>query len=252
MSTYLITGANRGIGFAYVKQLLQNPSNKVIVVVRNDASTKAFAELDQSNLKFLFVDMGGKVSEFKEEFKKLDLYAPNGVDIVIHNAGISGPNFFVKSTEYDVESALPVVAINYLGTVKLYQAVYPYLFKGNGTKKLILTSSLASSMGQMPFGSNTYGASKAAVNHFGVQIATEHQNSDNPLIKNSITVLLHPGLVLTDMAAMEGDSGSSDTTPSCELITPDVSAKGTLDLVARLTSKDNGKFFDYQGNNISL
>lgn len=247
MSTYLITGANRGIGLAYVKQLVQDPSNNIIATARNDSAAKVLTDLNKSNLKVILIDVLSPYSDFEKAFKKLDDYAPEGVDVVIHNAGIGGPNMFASSIDYDLEAGDEVFSANYTGTTKVYKAIYPYVFKGQGTKKIVFTSSTGGSTGDMIVGANAYGASKAAVNHFGVQVARENAASENPIIKGSVTILLHPGVVDTDMA-----QAAKALFPPEMFITPETSAAGTLKLVAGLTAEDSGKFLDYDGNDLKF
>lgn len=246
-TTYLITGTNRGIGLSYVKQLTENSSNTVIATVRNEKSAKVLTDLKKSNLKIILLDVTSPYSEFEKAFKKLDEYAPNGVDVVIHNAAISGPSFLVSSTDYDVDAGTEVFAANYGGTTKLYKAIKPYVFKGEGTKKIIFTSSIVGSVSQYMVSTNAYGASKAAVDHFGVQVAAENAKSENPIVKDSVTILLHPGVVDTDMSVE-----AKNVFPPEAFITADHSAKGTLKVIDGLTSSDSGKFLDYEGNSINL
>lgn len=41
MPSYVITGANRGIGYAFLKNISSSPNNTVIGIVRNVAETEA-------------------------------------------------------------------------------------------------------------------------------------------------------------------------------------------------------------------
>ncbi|CAG7972819.1 unnamed protein product [Penicillium salamii] len=40
MSSYLVTGASRGLGFDFIRQLAQNPTNTVIGLVRDKAAAE--------------------------------------------------------------------------------------------------------------------------------------------------------------------------------------------------------------------
>ena len=51
-------------------------------------------------------------------------------------------------------------------------------------------------------------------------------------------VVMHPGWVKTDMGGEGAD------------ISPEVSVKGLLEVFAGLSPEDNGKFYDYQGQEI--
>jgi NAD(P)-dependent dehydrogenase (short-subunit alcohol dehydrogenase family) len=41
MPSYVITGANRGIGYAFLQNISKNPANTVIGIVRNVEETEA-------------------------------------------------------------------------------------------------------------------------------------------------------------------------------------------------------------------
>ena len=56
---------------------------------------------------------------------------------------------------------------------------------------------------------------------------------------NIYAVALHPGFVHTDMLKQVGAKGK---------ITPDVSAKGMLNVMEHLTHDQNGKLFNYKGD----
>lgn len=245
MTTYFVLGASRGIGLSLVKILAKDKSNLVIASVRTQKAANVLTSLGYDNLKIIFIDLASSYGEFEKEFKKFDQLAPNGIDVFIQNGGVEGPNFFPPAHQYDVDEYGDVFAVNVAGAAKAYKAVYPYLFKGTGQKKIIITSSIAGSTGGLLIGANAYGASKAAVNHLGVQIAKENQSSDIDLVKNSTTILLHPGFVDTEMAIE-----AKKHFPPEGFIPADQSASGIIQVISKLTSEDTGKFLDNEGNEV--
>ncbi|EGV60053.1 NAD(P)-dependent dehydrogenase [Yamadazyma tenuis] len=243
MPTYFIAGANRGIGYSYVKLLSADPSNLVIATVRNHHD-QSLQDLKRPNLKVVHVDMTDPYATFVEAFRPIEKWAPDGVDVMIHNAAVIGSPLFVPIEQYDVDKYPHLLSVNVGGPAKTYKALYPYIFKGKHPKRIVFISSLMGQFG-LSMHANAYGAAKAGLNHLGVQIAGQNATADNQLIRESVTVLVHPGEVDTDGAA----EGKTLLAPD-QFITPDHSASETLKLVDRLTVADSGKFFVYNGQEI--
>lgn len=238
MSTYLITGSNRGIGFAFVKQAAANPDNTVIATVRSEDRAKPILDLNLSNVKIAYYDMGGSEEKIIEDFKVLKDLAPNGIDVVIQNAGVTISDAFAPTLSQDIEGYYDTFHYNVAGSVKLYKAIYPHLIENK--TKLTFVSSLAGTNGDPFFGGSGYGASKAALNHVIRQIARE---------TNFITVALHPGFVITDMSKAARELGIFDGV--VPLITAEDSAGSMLSIIHKLTKEDNDKFFSYDGTKAS-
>ena len=58
MPSYVIVGASRGIGYQYLLTLSRNPSNKVVAIVRDTASTLEKVSKDKlSNVHVLAADL---------------------------------------------------------------------------------------------------------------------------------------------------------------------------------------------------
>lgn len=59
MASYVITGANRGIGFEMVRQFSADPKNVVVALVRNKeaAVQKVAKELNRPNVHVVHCDM---------------------------------------------------------------------------------------------------------------------------------------------------------------------------------------------------
>lgn len=240
-TTYLVTGANRGIGFEIVKKLAENDKNLVFATSRSLKNADALKALGKDNVKILELDVLASLDEIKKLLKGLGDHA---VDVVIQNAGA----FFsagADSLSTTVDSYQQNLDVNTFGSIKLYQAVYPYWSKESGaTKKFVFISSLLGSLGGfLPVLSYGYGMSKTAVNYFVKQISTEHSRSGLDAIKNSVTIAIHPGLVSTDMGTPFIDAyGMADAS-----VTPPVSAKGVIDVVEALKALDNGTFRNFDG-----
>ena len=126
MTTYLITGANRGIGYELAKQVKQS-GGKVIAACRQSSS-----QLDGLGVQ---VETGvdiGDASSVADLAKRL---RGTSLDILINNAGI-----WSRSTLADLnfEGMVQQFKINSLGALRVTQALLPNLH--SGSKIGIITS----------------------------------------------------------------------------------------------------------------
>ncbi|RDW56865.1 hypothetical protein BP5796_12932 [Coleophoma crateriformis] len=87
MSSYLITGVPRGIGFEFLRQISADPNNTVVGLVRDKATTdKKVAELNRQNIHIVQADL----TDYDSLKKSVDEVSPivNGaLGYVIANAG---------------------------------------------------------------------------------------------------------------------------------------------------------------------
>ncbi|KAK7687454.1 hypothetical protein QCA50_009322 [Cerrena zonata] len=252
--TYFITGANRGVGFQLAKQISADSNNVVFATTRSLANATALKDLNRSNLHIIEYDVASPLETMKKALvDPLERYAPNGVDIIILNAGISkkAQRSILQTTEADLQEHY---AVNAIGPVKVYQSLFPYWSKKvnpETAKKIIFVSSGAGFINNFyPFPTSHYGASKAALNHITRHIAFDHTSSELDHMKNSIIVPLNPGLVATDMAKEALETFDFEAL-GLQPITPEESASGIIKLVNGLEQKDSDTFFNYDGTKFS-
>ncbi|CAK7898008.1 benzil reductase ((S)-benzoin forming) Irc24p [[Candida] anglica] len=243
MSTvYLVTGGNRGIGYKIVEQLAARPNTKVLATARNVESAVELKELQAKhhNIEILKLDVSSEESLDALD-NQLQKVAPDGIDVLISNAGIADGYYTVKDAPRSIW--LKHHKTNVLGPIFLYQVVRPYLMKRD-TRKIIFVSSVVGSLGGfLPFSTSAYGQSKAALNMTMKQVSLE----DGP--EGFTVIAMHPGMVSSDM----GKDGISRFTKEDLVdilplvITPEVSATKQLEVIDGLTKEDNGAFFNYDG-----
>ncbi|KAI8986503.1 hypothetical protein BDB01DRAFT_849550 [Pilobolus umbonatus] len=91
VSAYVITGASQGIGLEFVKQLSAR-GDIVFACVRNpDRATDLKHLVDNKNVYFIELDVTDE-SIIKTAADEISKLAPEGIDILINNAGISPEN----------------------------------------------------------------------------------------------------------------------------------------------------------------
>jgi len=221
----LVTGANRGIGLEFVRQLLAR-GDRVVATCRHPGKATALNTLTgeyPGRLKLLPLDIANEKSR-AELVRELPLVCER-LDVLINNAGVlhSGERFGQLSSAHLEDS----LRVNVVGPLLLTEALAPVLV--DGAKIGNLSSILGSIAAVERFGTPSYSISKAAQNMSTALCA-------RALSERGIVVLaLHPGWVQTDM----GGTGAQ--------ISPTESVAGLLRVIDGATLDDSGRFLDWQG-----
>ena len=180
----LVTGANRGIGRAFVEQLLLAGAAKVYATARN---TEALNDLVAAG--------GGRVVPLALDVTKPETIeavaaAHGDVALLINNAGVAAFEGII-----DARSDAPArheMETNYFGTFNMIRAFAPVL-AANGGGAIVNLSSIAAHVNFPVLGS--YSASKAAVHSLTQGVRAELA------AQGTLVIGVYPGPVDTDMAA---------------------------------------------------
>jgi len=203
MSIYLITGASRGIGFEFVRQISANPDNLVVGLVRNKAATEKKVAEELSDRKNVHVVQGDltNYAELKASVEETSKITGGSLDYIIANAGyvsqLSQLEHFSVLGEDPValeNDLLDLFKINVIGNVHLFNLYVPLILKGKVKKVITISSGLADNDFTLKMGlsnSGPYACSKAAMNVVNAKYSTEY--SDQGVCFLSIC----PGLVET-------------------------------------------------------
>jgi norsolorinic acid ketoreductase len=193
--TYLITGANRGIGKGLVDHYLALPNTTVIAAVRDttSASTKALSSSKTGAGSKLITVKIDSVSETdaKDAVASLQSQGITKLDVVIANSGIA--NYWGSALDTPLKEVQEHFSVNALGPLILYQATWPLLEKVEKPKFMVISTGAGSIAGMeaFPMPATAYGASKAAVNYITRKIHFEQPSL--------AIVAISPGWVQTDM-----------------------------------------------------
>ncbi|MDH3994049.1 MAG: SDR family oxidoreductase [Gammaproteobacteria bacterium] len=218
----LVTGANRGIGLELVQQM-QAAGYNVIGTARKPAEAK---ELNASGARVLQLDVSdsASVSALAASLKG------QAIDVLINNAGIKG-HTASSFEETDFDQIAQTFDINTLGPMRVTQALLPNILASKG-KTIVQMSSTLGSITNNSGGLLGYRASKTALNMFNSSLALE-------LAERGVTaIVIHPGWVQTRLGGASAP------------ITTQESVAGMLSVIESLSTKDNGRFVDYQGNEL--
>jgi NAD(P)-dependent dehydrogenase (short-subunit alcohol dehydrogenase family) len=224
-----VTGANRGLGLEFVRQLLAR-GDRVVATCRHPGKASALNALageHPGRLHVLPLDVADPraIAEVARELLLLDDDAGDHIDLLVNGAGVlhSGERFGrVGAVNLDDS-----FRVNAMGPFLLTQALAPRL--ADGARVANITSQLGSVASTTRFGTPSYNISKAAQNMATALLAAA-------LRERGITVVaLHPGWVQTDM----GGAGAT--------LTPEQSVAGLLRVIGALKPSDSGRFLDWRG-----
>lgn len=229
-----ITGADRGLGFALVKEFLKN--NYIVFAGRYLKEWNWLSDLKAEypeNLNIVDLD----ISDDKSIEKAENLLENNisELDVLINNAGIYFDNTDNVLGDLNFEIMERMYKINSLGTLKVTHSVIDLLLRGK-EKLLVNISSEAGSVGncwrKKEYG---YSMSKTAVNMQSAIL-------QNHLKEYGIKVFaIHPGYMKSYMLGEKNMDAD---------IEPEESAKKIYKLIFKEKNNFNHIYYDYLGNEL--
>lgn len=226
--TWMITGANRGIGLAITMELLRR-GDHVVAAARNPWGG-ALAELAAEHPAALVPVELDVTSDESVAAAKAAL-AGKPIDVLLNNAGLYGPRDRQSAFDMDFDAWREVFEVNVYAPLRVAQAFLPNVEASPGRKIATITSRMGS-IGQNPSGSIAYRSSKTAVNMTMVLFG-------NAVRERNVSVLLfHPGWVQTDMGG-----GAAD-------IAPNESASGLIATIDSSGMAQTNSFRNWKGETI--
>jgi len=232
-NTVLVTGANRGIGFEFVRQYAAQ-GWRVIAGVRNPGSADALRALGADKVEIERLDVGS-VASVDALAAKL---AGQSIDVLINNAGLFGDFETQTFGQIDFAQFDTFMRTNALGPLKMCEAFTPHV-KASAQKKMISVTSQAGSFaldsGGLP-GMYFYKSSKAAQNMIMRTVAKDVQ-------AHGISVgILSPGMVNTTGEELPPERRFPG------MVEPPESVAGMIGVIAALDSATTGSFIRYTGD----
>ncbi len=230
MRRVLLTGANRGLGLEFARQLLAG-GDRVIATARKPGHAHELTRLALAHpgrLTILPLDVA-KPATIAELVRELPLVT-DALDVLINNAGMlpSGETWGAL----EAKPLLDTFATNVVGAVLLTQAATPLLERGASPRVVNVSSILGSLALRDGFLTPSYCISKAALNMATRLLAAE-------LSARGVTVVcVHPGWVKTDMGGAKAELDPAD------------SVRDLIALLGRLTPADAGRFLAYDGQSL--
>tara|TARA_Y100000589_G_scaffold237433_1_gene224805 strand:- start:2109 stop:2774 length:666 start_codon:yes stop_codon:yes gene_type:complete len=216
LSTFLITGSNRGIGLELSNQLFKQ-GHKVIATCRESSTA-----LERIGVQVIDgIDISSKQSFIKLENNIKGIK----IDCLINNAGIAEYN---SLENLDLESIKKQFNINALSPLYFSKSIIKYL--NENSKIAFITSRMGSIGDNSSGGSYGYRMSKVALTMAAKSLSVD-------LLRKKIFVaIIHPGLVSTRMTGFTKNG-----------ISPEASVRGILERIHNLNSINTGTFWHSNG-----
>lgn len=223
---YVVTGANRGIGLEFVKQLNERGEEVVATarwpeeadelheIARQDGAEVTIRELDIADPE--------SVAEFGEALEG------QGIDVLINNAGRltrgGGPK-----DGFDFDEIQGDFEVNAKGTLRVVEALVDEVEREGGGKIVNITSKMGSIADNGSGGSYAYRMSKAALNMATRSLAVDLEED------GIVAFVIHPGWVRTRMG---GDNA---------LISTEESVTNMLERIEEAGPEQSGEFLEWDG-----
>nr|CAD7426134.1 unnamed protein product [Timema monikensis] len=196
MKVAVVTGANKGIGYAIVKDLCTKFDGAVYLTARDENRGKtAVSELQKLGLKPNFHQLDISDINSINTFRDYLQNKYGGLDVLINNAAIAYKN---SAPEPFGEQAENTQRVNYFNLLDVCHSLFPLLRPHARVVNVLAKKGEHTKYG---WPDNSYSVSKVAVSALTIiQQRAFDQDSREDLVVNSV----HPGYVKTDMTSGGG------------------------------------------------
>ena len=202
MTSYVVTGAARGLGYEFLRQLSKEPTNTVIGLVRNKANTDAQIAKDglPKNVHIIEADITILAAQ-KAAAEKVAALTDGKVDVLINNAA-SVPETTAEqpisafTTEHDIfiKDLRETFETNVIGVMNTVSAFIPLILKSPIKKVITISTGMADTDMINKFGvanAVPYSISKGATNVMVAKYNAEYKD------QGVLFLAISPGFVDT-------------------------------------------------------
>jgi NAD(P)-dependent dehydrogenase (short-subunit alcohol dehydrogenase family) len=227
MARWVITGANRGIGLEFVRQLAE----------RGDSVEATARDLEAAGELAALAKKHGQVRRHEVDVRNdasvlsmVKTIAGDAVDVLVNNAGVMGKMTSLENV--DLSDAMATFDANALGPIRMTRALLPNLKKAERPRVAHITSGMGSIGDNTSGGAYAYRMSKAALNMANKSMSIDLRD------RGIASVVVNPGWVQTDMG------GGGAPTPVSESVSRMIAIFDELSILR------TGSFIDYRGGTI--
>ncbi len=214
MTNILVTGGNRGIGLEICKQMVARGAN---VYATSRGPSEALADTGVTLIPAIDVADSAAIEQLAIAMDGVKL------DILLNNAGVLTRE---SLNDMNFERILHQFQVNAMGPLRVTHALLANLSKDS--KVAIVTSRVGSIEDNSSGNNYGYRMSKSAANMAGKNLALDLGKLGIPV------VMLHPGLVATEMTGGTG-------------VDPALAAEGIIRQIDQLTMETTGTFWHAEG-----
>lgn len=221
--TWLVTGANRGIGLEYVKQLAAR-GETVIAACRDPQNA---SELGKAGVRVVKLN----VTDEESCHQLAETLRGTAIDVLINNAGVSSTTNTLQAVTK--AAMVEVLTVNTVSPLLVTKALLPNLKAGKLKRIVNISSQLGSIASNTGGSSYGYRASKTALNQINRSLSHE-------LVPDGFTcIAMHPGWVQTDMGGPKAP------------ILPAQAVTSMLKTIDSLSIKNSGQFLNFDGSELA-
>jgi NAD(P)-dependent dehydrogenase (short-subunit alcohol dehydrogenase family) len=240
----LITGANRGLGFAFIQELdYLSFMENIFACCRDPTNANKLNQLAENNPKIHVLQLDVENDDhLKEAVKSVEkVLDGKGLNTLINNAALLTDS----GAEYknpDRKILQQHMSVNIVGPICITGAFLHLLQRESSKEKPSLIVNISSDCGSVKdavrvgtaWGNIAYGITKAGLNQY-----TRYM-SMNESYNHIVTISVHPGWLRTNM-------GTSAAPLSVE-----EGAHSVVETLQKITVKDNGRFMDRHGTDMNF
>ncbi|KAJ7176204.1 hypothetical protein C8R43DRAFT_1197777 [Mycena crocata] len=266
MSSYVVTGAARGIGFEFIKQLSADQKNTVFALVRNEATATELKKLPGKNITVLEADITD-TKALKKAADAVSKTTGGKLDYLINNAALinfestistllrlSLTRGFSETEEALEMDLIDHFKVNTIGTIHCTNTFLPLLRKGTVKKVITISSGQGDVDAVLEMGieeSPGYAISKAAINLAIAKYAVELRP------EGFVFLSLSPGAVNTIATPLTAEVKEAFAKMMGKFtrvvphfkgpISPEESVKLQLEVIYKWKVEDTGAFVSQHG-----
>ncbi|QKQ76991.1 SDR family NAD(P)-dependent oxidoreductase [Nostoc sp. TCL240-02] len=242
----LIVGASQGIGFGFVKRLLQDEKiAKIFATSRQlELSTDLIALVDEHSERLICLEMDiTDELQIVETIQKIHAKVDK-LHLVVNCVGLLHEDTLQPEKslrQINSENLLRYFQINSIGAVLLAKHLLPLFRHGERSVFASISAKLGSIGDNKLGGWYGYRASKAALNMLMRTAAIEYKRS----CPKALIVTLHPGTTDTRLSRPFQRNVSAE-----KLFTVERTVTQLLTVIEQLQEGDSGQFFSWDGSRL--
>ena len=177
--TAIVTGAAQGFGLAISERFINSGAKVIMWDIDGETLKKSIKKINNPKLSFDSVLDVTKFEKVSKEIEK-NIKEHKKIDIIINNAGISGPN--TKVWNYPIDEWHKVIDLDLNAVFYCCKAIVPHMIKNN-YGRIVNIASIAGKEGNP--NASAYSSAKAAVIGFTKSLGKEL--ADKNIAVNCVT-----------------------------------------------------------------
>jgi 3-oxoacyl-[acyl-carrier protein] reductase len=175
--TAIITGGGQGFGLDIAKRFLDSGAKVIIWDIDEKLLKSAVSEVNNENLSYNVVDVSN-YSQIEQNINQIT--SKTNIDILINNAGITGPT--APLWKYNVDEWNKIIEINLMGTFNCCRSIVPNMIKNN-YGRIVNVASVAGKDGNA--NASAYSSAKAGA--IGLTKSLGKELADYNIAVNAVT-----------------------------------------------------------------